>query len=85
MCADIMSIKMSKSTIRVRCRGVCSAALVCPPGRSQARRPKGPPSPTATSADSASGSPARRCRTGLIPGSWFPVGLTCVGETYVQI
>lgn len=80
MYAGIMSVKMSESTIRVHCRVVCSAALVCPPGRSQAHRPRGPLSPTATSADSASGSPARCCRTGLIPGLSSPVGRPCVGE-----
>lgn len=54
-------------------------APACPPGRSQARTPRGRPSPTATSAGSASGSPARCRRTGPTPGSSSPVGQPCVG------
>lgn len=50
------------------------------PGHSLAHRPRGPRSPIATSADSASGSPARRCRTGLTPGSPSPAGQCCVDE-----
>lgn len=71
------------SPIRVHCREVCSVAPVCPPARSQARTPRGRPSPTATSAGSASGSPARRRRTGLTPGSLSPEGQPCVdGELF---
>lgn len=55
-------------------------APVYPPGHSLAHRPRGPRSPTATSADSASGSPARCCRTGLTPGSPSPAGRSCVDE-----
>lgn len=85
MYGDIMSIKMSLSTIRVHCRVVCSVVVICPPGHSQVHRPRGPPSPTATSADSASDFPALRCRTGLLPGSSFQVGRLCVDEAFIQI
>lgn len=78
-------VKVPLESIRVHCRVVCSAAPVCPPGHSRVHRPRGHPSPTATSADSASGSPARRCRTDLIPGSSSPVGLSCVSEAFVQL
>lgn len=78
-----MSITRSKSTIIVHCRVVCSAAPVCPPGHSQAHRPRGPLSPTATSADSASGSPACRCRPGPIPGWSSPVGRLCEGQSCI--
>lgn len=53
-------------------------APACPPGRSRVHTPRGRPSATATSAGSASGSPARRRRTGLTPGSSSPAGRLCV-------
>lgn len=55
-------------------------APVYPPGHSLAHKPRGPWSPIATSADSASGSSAQCCRTGLTPGSPSPTGRSCVNE-----
>lgn len=75
----IVGLKVSGDAVKVRCREACTVAPACPPGRSQARTPRGRPSPTATSAGSASGSPARCRRTGPTPGSSSPAGQPCVG------
>lgn len=83
VCAGFVPIKMIKGTIRVHYRGVCTWARACPPGCSRAHRPRGPLSPTATSADSASGCPARRGGSGLRPGSSSPAGQPCAGEAVV--
>lgn len=77
MCG-VAELRVSPGAIRVRCKEACSVAPACPPGRSRARTPRGHPSPTATSAGSASGSPARRRRTGPTPGSSSPAGQLCV-------
>lgn len=75
----IVELKPSRGAVTVHCREACSVAPACLPGHSQAHTPRGRPSPTATFAGSASGSPARRRRTGPMPGSSSPAGQPCVG------
>lgn len=74
-----MELKPSRGAVTVHCTEAGSVAPACLPGHSQAHTPRGRPSPTATSAGSASGSPARRRRTGPTPGSSSPAGQPCVG------